>query len=315
MIKNVLPIALLGLCLINGTSCKNSGGFKKTKSGLEYQIVRDEPGTQKPQPGDFVEINVIVRTKDTVLMDSRKNMGKPVEFQMQHPQPKGDPIEGIMLMTKGDSAVFRIPIDSMIKPGQPLPPFLKKGGMMEYDVVLVSIKTLEEKKAEDQVKVANQKGFDDSILQDYFTKNNIHPSKTASGLYYSITKEGSGNTPQKGQSVTVNYTGKTMDGMPFDSNVDTNFHHKQPFTVALGQGRVIPGWDEGLALLKKGSKATLYIPSTLAYGPQSPTPKIAPNSILIFDVEVTDIKDAKPEANVQMTPQMNAHMNAQPTHK
>jgi FKBP-type peptidyl-prolyl cis-trans isomerase len=91
-----------------------------------------------------------------------------------------------------------------------------------------------------------------------------------------------------------------MDGETFDSNIDTTFHHKQPFTLPLGMGRVIPGWDEGLALLKKGSKATLYIPSPLAYGPQSPSPKIAPNSILIFEVEVTDIKDApQPPAGKQ----------------
>ena len=87
---------------------------------------------------------------------------------------------------------------------------MKKGTVLEYNVVLVSVKSMEEKKADDSVKAAAQKGTDDKLLQDYFAKSNIHPTKTASGLYYTVSKEGSGNNAQKGQSVTVNYTGKTL---------------------------------------------------------------------------------------------------------
>jgi hypothetical protein len=186
MIKNVLPIALLGICLINTTACKNAGGggeFKKTASGLEYKIVKDEPGTEKPKAGDFVEVHVLVHVKDgakdTVLFNSRlKNNNKPLEFQIQSAQQKPDPMEGFMQLTKGDSAVFRIPIDSMMKSGQPMPPFMKKGGFLEYNVVLVSVKSLEQKKTEDEANAAKQKEADDKLLQDYFTKNNIHPTKT-----------------------------------------------------------------------------------------------------------------------------------------
>lgn len=302
MIKNTVAIALLGLCLVNGTACKKPATFKTTANGLEYMIAKhDDANKITPKPGDFVEIHIVVHlntgTKDTILTDSRKNNdGKPFSFPFQKPQGgKVDLMEGFGMMAAGDSAIFRIPVDSFAKQG-PLPPFMKKGMKLEYNTVMVSIKSQEQKKADDDAKAVQQKTDDDKKLQDYFTKNSLKPTKTASGLYYSITKEGAGNMAQAGQNVTVRYTGKTLEGIEFDSNVDTAFHHTEPFSVVIGQGRVIRGWDEGLALLKKGSKATLYIPSPLAYGPQSPSPKIAPNSILMFDVEVTDIKDAPKQA-------------------
>ena len=95
---------------------------------------------------------------------------------------------------------------------------------------------------------------------------------------------------QPGDKVSVNYTGKTMDGKAFDSNVDPQFQHVQPFEFTVGQGMVIKGWDEGFTIFKKGSKGTLYIPSPLAYGANSPDPSRIPvNGILIFDVELLDV--------------------------
>jgi len=86
----------------------------------------------------------------------------------------------------------------------------------------------------------------------------------------------------------VNYTGKLLDGTIFDSNKDPKFGHVQPFSFTLGAGMVIKGWDEGMQLLKLGGRATFYIPSSLAYGPQG-SGSIPPNAVLVFDVEVTGI--------------------------
>jgi len=142
-------------------------------------------------------------------------------------------------------------------------------------------------------KAAQQMPVDDKILQDYFTKNNIKATKTASGLYYVINKPGKGDNAKAGQLVSMNYIGKTIDGKQFDANVDENFQplkDKQLFTFPLGQGRVIKGWDEGVQLLNKGSKATLYVPSPLGYGPRGAGADIPPNTVLVFNVEVVDIK-------------------------
>jgi FKBP-type peptidyl-prolyl cis-trans isomerase len=291
MIKRIVPAALVGATVLGFTACKPGGGFKTTKDGLEYNIVKDVAGDRKPQLGDIIEMHVKTRIGDSALFDSYKmNNNQPVQFPLMAGAFKGDLPDGLMMLTPGDSAVFRVSLDSVRKKGAQLPPWVKPTDKMEYQVKLISVKTQAEMKKEMEQKSAGQRQTDDKILQDYFTQNKITPAKTASGLYYVMSKEGAGETAKPGQTVTVNYTGKLLDGTPFDSNVDPQFQHVEPFPFMLGQGQVIPGWDEGVALMKKGGKATFYIPSTLAYGPEGREPKIPANAILVFEVEVTDIK-------------------------
>ena len=108
--------------------------------------------------------------------------------------------------------------------------------------------------------------------------------KTSSGLYYTITREGTGEEPAKGSNVSVHYRGMMLDGTVFDSSYERN----EPINFPLGQGRVIKGWDEGIALLKKGSAAKLVIPSELAYGSRGAGEIIPPETTLIFEVELVD---------------------------
>ena len=117
------------------------------------------------------------------------------------------------------------------------------------------------------------------------TDNNIKAKKLDSGLVYVCNKKGSGEFAKAGQTVTVHYTGKLFDGTVFDSSVERG----EPIDFVLGEGRVIKGWEEGIALMKKGEKATLIIPSDLAYGSRR-TGRIPPYSNLVFDIEIIDIK-------------------------
>lgn len=109
-------------------------------------------------------------------------------------------------------------------------------------------------------------------------------TQTASGLYYHIDAEGEGKSPTKGNTVNVHYQGELMDGTVFDSSYKRN----QPISFSLGLGQVIPGWDEGIALLNKGAKATFIIPSDLAYGSAGAGGVIPPNATLKFTVELVD---------------------------
>lgn len=142
--------------------------------------------------------------------------------------------------------------------------------------------------AQEERKVAAQKAADDKTLQEYFAKNNIHPQKNAVGVYYTVAKEGTGNKILAGETVSLNYTGKLLDGTVFDSNTDPAFHHTEPLVFEVGKGSVIRGYDKGVQMLRKGSVATLYIPSTLAYRDEARN-LIPANSILVFDVEVLDV--------------------------
>lgn len=113
---------------------------------------------------------------------------------------------------------------------------------------------------------------------------------TASGLKYKITERGNGIAATAGSNVTVHYTGTLLNGTKFDSSKDRN----QPFSFKLGIGQVIRGWDEGIALLHVGDKAVLTIPAELGYGSES-AGTIPPNSTLVFEVELLDVKEpAKP---------------------
>jgi len=108
---------------------------------------------------------------------------------------------------------------------------------------------------------------------------------TASGLKYEDIQVGKGDSPKKGDIVTVHYTGTFENGKKFDSSVDRG----QPFEFPIGMGRVIKGWDEGVMTMKVGGKRKLIIPGNLAYGPAGRGP-IPPNATLLFDVELIGIK-------------------------
>jgi FKBP-type peptidyl-prolyl cis-trans isomerase FkpA len=305
MIKKIVPAALIAALAIGNIGCNSNSGFKKL-NGIQYKIVKDAHG-KKPKSGEVVEMNVVAKEDTTTLMNSALQAGGPVPFRVQDHFQNGDFQNVITVMGVGDSAVVEILCDTLLKQIPPqqkqLPPWLKKGNKIVVTIGMVSVSSMddfkkkmeakqEQARKEMEEKAAAQLPMDDKMLQDYFAKNNLKPTKTASGLYYSITKPGSGPQITAGQSVTMNYTGKTLDGKTFDSNMDDEFHHKQPFSFLVGRGQVIRGWDEGVMLLKKGSKATFYVPSPLAYGPTGNPPAIAPNTVLTFDVEVVDAKAA-----------------------
>jgi FKBP-type peptidyl-prolyl cis-trans isomerase len=123
----------------------------------------------------------------------------------------------------------------------------------------------------------------EKFLAENKTKDGV--KTTASGLQYKIIKEGTGNTPKATDRVLVHYEGKLLDGTVFDSSI------KRGEPIAFPLNRVIPGWTEGLQLIKEGGKAILYIPSKLAYGPGgTPGGPIGPNETLIFEVELLKIQ-------------------------
>ncbi len=149
-------------------------------------------------------------------------------------------------------------------------------GLKNYNDKLASAK----KKAEEEAKLTSMSA-EDLVKAKYPTAK-----KTASGLYYVVEKEGTGTQAAAGKTVSVHYTGTLANGKKFDSSYDRN----QPISFVLGQKQVIAGWDEGIALMKIGSKLKLIIPSSLGYGPNGAGGVIPPNATLVFDTELMEVK-------------------------
>ena len=130
-------------------------------------------------------------------------------------------------------------------------------------------------------KTAEMKAVGDKFLAENLKNENV--KSTPSGLQDVVEKEGDGAQPTAEDEVTVHYTGKLLDGSVFDSSVSRG----EPATFPLN--RVIPGWTEGVQLMKEGAKYTFFIPSDLAYGPQGVQGVIPPHSTLIFEVELIKV--------------------------
>jgi peptidylprolyl isomerase len=113
---------------------------------------------------------------------------------------------------------------------------------------------------------------------------------TGSGLQYEDTVVGTGATPQKGQKCVMHYTGWLWQNGAKGSKFDSSHDRGKPFDFPLGQGRVIKGWDEGIATMKVGGKRTLLIPPALAYGDRGFPGAIPPGSTLIFEVELLGVQ-------------------------
>lgn len=268
-------------------------GVKKTPGGIEYIVHKSGSGAQL-KLGDTALLNVTQRINDSLLGESRKMVGAAVPVVIQKAQNKYDLMEGIAMLHAGDSATFIIPWDSL--PAQERPPFGKKGDKLKITFAVEGIYS-----------AAAQKEKDEKLITEYLDKNKIKATKNAAGVYVAVNQEGTGATPNPGDTVYVHYTGKLTTGKVFDSSQDSTMRPGmplEPIKFPIGRGFVIRGWDAGLSGLKKGSKATLVIPSGLAYGLQGSPPVIPGNSILVFDVQLVDIKPGAPEAAapVQFTP-------------
>jgi len=233
-----------------------------TSTGLKY--IDEVIGTGKtPQPGDKVKVHYTGTLEDGTKFDSSRDRNQPFEFTIGVGRVIKGWDEGVSTMKESGKRKLIIPSDlgyGERGAGKLIPP----GATLHFDVELIE------------------------VIEKFVDTDFSLPGKeevTESGLRMIIHKEGNGKIPLPGQTVTVHYTGLLENGSQFDSSHDRG----QPFSFQLGQGRVIKGWDEALALMSKGEKRTLIIPPDIGYGARGQR-SIPPNSTLIFEVELIDFK-------------------------
>jgi FKBP-type peptidyl-prolyl cis-trans isomerase len=311
-------LMFLSLAAIGLASC--NGGFKQGDGGLLYNIHTSKGGA-KIKEGDFVSMNMVVKTDGDSILNSTYESGQPNRLAMPKPQAKGDVVAGIGLLGEGDSATFKISADSIFKGGQQRPPGFKS----KYLVFQVKIEKVIAKGAlNDQVfrgrvtdylktQMDGLKAQEPAKIKKYIDDNHLKLEKTASGLLYVITNPGTGEKPAAHDTAVVNYTGKLVTGKVFDTSIKEVAQKEKmpidpmrqfaPIRIPVGEGKVIPGWDEGLQLLNKGAKAIFIVPSDIAYKDQGVGP-IAPFTPLVFEMEMVNIVHPNPNAPKPVAPQM-----------
>jgi FKBP-type peptidyl-prolyl cis-trans isomerase FkpA len=276
------------------------GNFQRTSKGTQYQLFTHNTG-DRIKVSDVVTFQALQKTdKDSVLFSTYKS-GAPLQAQIQ---PEGDLMDIFPLLTVKDSVMVKVPTDSIFKNNeQQRPAFLPKGSNMYFTLKIENVQSLNEAIAARKA-VIDKYAADEAVGTDkYIAAHKLMLNTTPSGLKYKITVPSVKHKPLKGDTVWVNYTGRSIaDDKVFDSSIATEAQKAglqqpgrtyEPIKFAVGEGSVIPGWDEGLLLLNEGSKAEFIVPSKLAYGDKGAGEDIKPFSTLLFDVELVKIKPVK----------------------
>lgn len=234
----------------------------KTTSGLEYTITEKGNG-KKPQKGDKISVHYTGKLTNDTVFDSSVKRGAPFEFRVGEGAVIKGWDEAFLLLNEGDKATLKISpeLGYGAQAQGPIP----ANSTLIFDVELIKIVQAAIKPFEIKAK--------DTIT-------------TASGLKYGIVKANKTGETTTGKKVTVNYTGFLKDGKMFDSSLDRN----QPLVVDIGKGKLFPGLDEAISLMRKGEQGRFIIPSKLAFGERGGGP-VPPNADIIMDLEIADVKE------------------------
>jgi len=280
------------------TSCSKYPGFKKSESGIFYKYYVESKDTTKVTEGSILTMNLKYRLKiadkDSVLFNSADNPSRPFEISQAKSEFKGDIYEAFAMLHKGDSATFILNAkDFFSKTAKypQLPAGIDSTTMIYFDVKLLNVETMEARQKAEKEKAEKLKSEEPAKIQEYISKNKVTVTPTASGIYVITQNPGAGRSIAKTDFVKINLIVSSIDGKKIFSTLDQN----RPITFEFGKPFDTKGFDEAIALMKKGSKATVVVPSAMGFGEQGKKDMngkdiIAPFSPVVYDIEVLDLK-------------------------
>ncbi|OFY23721.1 MAG: hypothetical protein A2W98_09805 [Bacteroidetes bacterium GWF2_33_38] len=269
------------------SSCKNAD-FKELESGLQYKFYVVNEDAKMPKEGDLLVLSMQYFTDyDSLLFDTKEIPGK---FRMQMKNlsaVKGTIDEAFSLMHEGDSGTFLIDANTFFTHSKKtqVPLFVKHESKLRFEIKLVKIESFAEFEKQRLEQRSDEAKEEEQILKDYLSRANISVEPSLSGLYFIEQVKGNGKMPKAGNALHVHYIGSFIDGKPFDISYDRG----QPLKFILGVGQVIEGWDEGISKMSEGGRATLIIPSNLAYKDKGHRDLIPPYTTLIFEIELLKV--------------------------
>jgi FKBP-type peptidyl-prolyl cis-trans isomerase FkpA len=314
-------------CAMNLLHAQTDTGYIQSDDGIRYKIFSAGATGDVLKAGNFFEFSFRQIYKDSLLYNSDDYANQVAPFDSAQ-MPK-TLFNMFSKCRKGDSIVIQILTDSAFK-GQQMPPLFASGQYFTSSYKIFNIFT-ERAAADSASKVQNaiaeqrirekeaaQMAIDDYKIKAYLDEKGIKATRLPSGVYVQTIAPGIGKPAGANAKVKVNYTGRNLGGTTFDSNTDPAFGHVTPYEVDIAAGGVVQGWLEALPIFTKGMKATVYIPSALGYGSRGAGNDIAPNSILVFDMQVIGItspKAAAPKAPVKKAPVKKVPVKRKPTTK
>jgi len=295
--KYIMLVAVAAVLL---ASCNSN--YQKTHSGLLYKIVSKGNGPQVKK-GEYIKVNYSQKVGDSLVVSSFES-GLAAYPKVDSVGPVYNVLEILPMLHKGDSVIIVEIGDSLEKRGM-LPPTMKHTDKRTWHLkVENTFADMESMQKDYQAGIQQFQAKQNEVFEKYIASKKDRCQKTPNGVYVDIKDPGKGLAADSGKMLSVKYTGRFMPSEKvFETNMDDP--NKQPIQFPLGQGGVIPGWEEGLKLFHGGGKGTLYIPYEMAYKDQ-PGPGGLPFQNLIFDVEVLDVKPAPPQQQLQMPPSVDS---------
>lgn len=289
--KQIKFFGILALTAFTLFSCQKAA-LKKTPGGMPYELFTD---AKQPlaKMGGFLKLSISQSINDSVVFT---NQGKiPNYIPVLNQTAPYDLSELWSQLRLGDSVIATQMMDTFMNrnPGSVPPPF-KKGDRIITTVKVLgifdndSIKNID---AEKEMEAFKTKEINE--VEAFVKKSGTNAQRTPNGIYVQVLTPGNGNPIDSGKYVSVKYTGMTFDGKVFDSNVDSSFNHTEPLNFTVGAGQMIPGFDEGVRMLRAGGKGILFIPSLQGYGPAG-SGTIKGYAHLKFEIEVLTVADKAP---------------------
>jgi FKBP-type peptidyl-prolyl cis-trans isomerase FkpA len=287
----LLPIAVAFLLFSSCERFCKYPGYRKADHGIYYQLHQFGEDTLKAGPGDYITVNLAYATvgDSTFFKATRK-------LQVHEPAFKGAVDECFMMLSREESATFIISADDFfVRTLQTrLPGFLDTGSSMKITVEMLDIQTWEEFEREKEAFLSWTEDLGDYekvILEQFIREEKMQVSPLASGVFYLNLRPGSGKMVETGDTVTINYEGRFLNGRFFDSTVKRN----QPFQFVYGtEWQVIKGLEDAIGLMREGEKSLFIMPSDQGFGNRgSSTGVIPPFTSLIFEVEILKVSSSR----------------------
>lgn len=296
-----LPLLIFFVFSLALISCSE----KKTPGGVQYTVLRKGDG-KEPEFGKYLAMYIELKDAKDSIWFSTKSNGYPVVLGVPDASMEKDDGEfGVFKqLTKGDSVTFQVPARLVFLKARkrPVPPKVDPLSLFTFHVGVKDVWGEEQaNQFQERILLESERkraSADSTVIATYLSENKISATYALPGIFYVVQKEGKGEKASAGKTAYVSYEGHVLNGNFFDTNIESvakankydNGGRYSPYPVVVGTESVIRGWDEMLQLMNKGMKVTLYVPPSLGYGARSMGPNIPPNSILVFDMEVVDIK-------------------------